>query len=116
MACCYLLRPWARVLHRLYRPCYAVVEQRWWHQGLVSWSLCTLQQPSGSRERDVAGQICLRSRRRIPVGPPSIRPHSYTDVAANYHLGLRRSGLPLGNTLEAGYLSSSDQEGVAPRL
>lgn len=50
---------------------------------------------------------------------PAPRPNrtlSYADVVANCRRGLSRTTLPLGNTLGARYLSSSDEEGVVPRL
>lgn len=50
----------------------------------------------------------------LDVALPPPPPPSYADVAANRRQGLRQTALPLGNTLGAGYLSSSDEEGVVP--
>jgi hypothetical protein len=51
----------------------------------------------------------------LPAPPPTWS-LSYTNVVANHRQGLRRNALPLKNALGAGFVSSSDEEGVVPRL
>jgi hypothetical protein len=52
----------------------------------------------------------------LPPAPPPTHLLSYADVAANRRQGLHRNVLPLGNTLRARFVSSSDEEGAVPHL
>ena len=52
----------------------------------------------------------------LPPPPPPTGPRSYADVAANHRHGLSQNALPLGNTLGAGFISSSNEEGAVPHL
>ena len=52
----------------------------------------------------------------LPLPPPLSGPRSYADVTANHHQGQCRNVLPPGHAVEAGFVSSSNEEGAILRL